>query len=583
MMNKVLRRFYLLSGLPILRDYAARPPVIELRESPASSLDRLKYVLCHRVEESFLDALRRKAHLACNGWITIFKEPPIKRYPGVFQTSPNTQHPYELVHWSRVRIDREIAKGDIKFVWEINRLNGLDALIAAYALDRDPEYLRSTQELIEHWRSENPYNRGVNWYSNMEVAVRLLRLLLCRQIFAAARWNAAELEAAIQEHYFHVISDWRSTRRTMVGGNHLLIELAAAASGELLLEGPGAFCKLLEAQSSRQFYPDGGYFEGSLGYHLFVLSGLLLVKLLAYISGLSYFFLDEVLRKGLQFVESLAGPDGTVPAIGDWDDGYIFRPSMQSPHCIHDIVHLGRNLVGGGDEGNFKTSSHQWLWFQDSGVAAHCREGALACFRAGSIYYGHSHLDMLSFYYMDATGPAVLDGGTFSYNLSRRSREYYRSQAAHSTLSLEGITPLRPLGNFAWRGGLECRMDVEGPKVSGSFEAASAGTVCREITSVPHGYEIFDRCPEGLCGWSQFLVSKAERVADGVVVFNSQGKPAIRILSKLPESAIQIAEAEISKYYGKTQKAVAVRFPVERQLRLSLVVSPGLHHGKNSK
>ena len=103
------------------------------------------------------------------------------------------------------------------------------------------EARRRLWEIIAHWDRDNPVGRGPNWFSNMEVALRLLRFLFADGIMTQLGRSVSRLREMIHEHYIHVVSDWKATRRTMKGGNHLIVELAALGAYESLSrkQGPG--------------------------------------------------------------------------------------------------------------------------------------------------------------------------------------------------------------------------------------------------------------------------------------------------------------------------------------------------------
>ena len=61
-----------------------------------------------------------------------------------------------------------------KYIWEINRLQFLVPLAISYSKNKDEKTLQKFVEIISFWNKENPYLIGVNWYSNIEVNIRLI-------------------------------------------------------------------------------------------------------------------------------------------------------------------------------------------------------------------------------------------------------------------------------------------------------------------------------------------------------------------------------------------------------------------------
>ena len=69
--------------------------------------------------------------------------------------------------------------GSAKHVWEVNRLQFLPLLALEYRATQDEKVLQQFQDIVQSWIDENPYLVGVNWYSNIEVNIRLLVWFFC--------------------------------------------------------------------------------------------------------------------------------------------------------------------------------------------------------------------------------------------------------------------------------------------------------------------------------------------------------------------------------------------------------------------
>jgi hypothetical protein len=66
--------------------------------------------------------------------------------------------------------------GDVKYVWEPNRLQMLHPLAAVIAATPASGSLRVATAIISSWMMANPPYRGVNWKSGIELAMRLVSL-----------------------------------------------------------------------------------------------------------------------------------------------------------------------------------------------------------------------------------------------------------------------------------------------------------------------------------------------------------------------------------------------------------------------
>lgn len=59
---------------------------------------------------------------------------------------------------------------DIKITWELNRLQFLNYLVINHKKEK-------AIKLLDEWIIKNPYNLGINWNSNLEVAIRSISII----------------------------------------------------------------------------------------------------------------------------------------------------------------------------------------------------------------------------------------------------------------------------------------------------------------------------------------------------------------------------------------------------------------------
>jgi hypothetical protein len=560
---KILYRLYLSSGLPLAAERITFHKRHGLPRFCSLNITCLKEQLTAHVKKKDFDHLRERVHSIMNGWYHIFHEPPIKCTVGVFQRHPRTGKTYGLPHFSRVHIKSGSGDEDVKFIWELNRLSALDSLLASALIEDQREYLCKASHIVSQWRRENPFHYGISWYSNMEAALRLLRFILLKGLLSAYECDTSDVDAALMEHYYSVSFRWRFTKKTMMAGNHLIVELASLAVYEIMTGAQGKAYHMFCKEAQRQFFLDGGYIEGSTGYHVYVLSVLLFAQWLAQGLGLRTDILDSVIRRAVRFLEIISGPDGTIPAIGDWDDGALFRPFSDNPRNVLDLINF---YYAKKTDIKLPLSTKNWTFLPSSGMAVHQRkDGTVISFHSSSVHYGHSHLDMLSLNVMTSEGPLILDGGTYAYNYDPEIRLYYRGHEAHSTLFSPDFLPLKPQRRFAWKGSLLCHLNSSGSEVTGHYELKDRGIVRRTVTLQDDGCIITDLCPQGDSWWCQFIVPKAEISDSGVIVKNAHNRPVLLLSACGQNVRTLIKPHNISYYYGKEEKAAAVCFSVYRK------------------
>ena len=237
-----------------------------------------------------------------------------------------------VVHWSQIDALAPEQVGDSKVVWELNRHQWLLDLGQAYALTGDDKYARCCVALVTEWMEHNPFARGINWSSALEVAMRLISWCWALAFFkdSAAltpKWFQTLL-GSLQRHAGFVE---RNLSRYFSPNTHLTVEaLALYYAGTILPELQGARhwralgrSVLLEQLPVQ--VPEGGvYFEQSTRYQYYTVEIYLHFAILAArnddtLPGL----VNERLREMLHVLLQLRRPDGTVPQMGDTDGGWL--------------------------------------------------------------------------------------------------------------------------------------------------------------------------------------------------------------------------------------------------------------------
>jgi hypothetical protein len=128
---------------------------------------------------------------------------------------------------------RKDADLSAKCVWEINRLQFLMQIAIKYQQTNDEAELNRFIKIIKSWKQNNPYLSGVNWYSNIEVNLRLINWFLCWEVI-----NADELIIKNEAFKSFVTGDWlplihqhceysyKNPSKYSSANNHLISEYA---------------------------------------------------------------------------------------------------------------------------------------------------------------------------------------------------------------------------------------------------------------------------------------------------------------------------------------------------------------------
>ena len=381
---------------------------------------------------------------------------------------------------------------DVKVPWELSRLQHLVVLGLASTLSGDPSYRERGVLHIASFIAKNPVYRGVNWSCTMDVAIRAAQILVAEGYLLEAGDERFWGEA-IKSLLLHGRFIGQNLEDGPIRGNHYVADLAG-----LFLCGLG-LPEFREAQGWREFAveslcsemhrqvtPDGLDYEASLSYHAFVTEMFLFPALLASEKGRPFPrpYLDR-LERMLEAVAILMRPDGTLPQIGDNDDGRFLIVSQyhRSRRDWKPLLALGAYmfrrpewLAQAGDawvEGAWLLGDRFLDWraaaqsspsiggfrchaFSEAGVYQLATGDMQMVVDAGPVGQGnnggHAHNDTLAFD-LYAFGREVLpDRGTGIYTPDVSLRNRFRSTLSHNTVQIDGeeINPI-PAEPFSLR------------------------------------------------------------------------------------------------------------------------------------
>lgn len=470
-------------------------------------------------------------------------------------TDPRTKFTYPQRHWTKLKVPPSV---DVKFVWEINRLENLDISMVALATSEEPDHISRVldyiDETLNQWSVENPYNLGANWNSNAEVAMRLQKFLLIRGLITESQsvHNLRNiLDQLISEHYTHVKTNIVWTKLTM-GNSHYLVELAALAHFEAAIGRGNRWLSELINQAKLQFFDDGGNCEGSLNYHVYSLDTLAFTRMCLRMWGGDFTGLDDIVSNGFYFLSSITRKTGRLPKIGDWDEGRAFKPIRIQPDDMRPFFDFYGYAEHNTTEG--------WQILRDFGLAV-CTISLggtqfVVCLKAGNVAAGHSHIDLLSIYIYSKEIFSISEAGVFQYGGSGSLRDFERSQLAHSTLISNSGSPLKALTRFSWRGALHCELkQLSEEAISAKFTCPKTGNVFRrQVTVFDNHLELDDFCDSKEGYQIQFICPTVQSQSEQEKQPSSFYNPSKSIT--LQNQGFSIEPATISHRYGKQIDAV---------------------------
>ncbi|MCC6861495.1 MAG: alginate lyase family protein [Bryobacterales bacterium] len=354
--------------------------------------------------------------------------------------------------------------GDHKRIWELNRHQHLVVLAQAYRLAGRAEYREELFAQLEDWWEDNPFQRGINWASALEVAFRALSWIWVYHL-AGEFMPAGFRSRFLTELYRHGRHLEANLSIYFSPNTHLLGEAVALhALGRLFPVFPKRWRlrgrEIVAEQSRRQVRADGSHFEQSAYYHVYALDLLLLHGALE--GGAA-----PPVTEMAQYLEALMGASGRLPLLGDDDGGRLFHP--YGPRDRFGRATLATAGLVRRREDLFEQAVW-WLgpqvlerppvvesvcsrWFPDAGTAVMRAGGIQVVADAGSFGAGsggHSHSDTLSLVVRRGEREILLDPGTYTYVGEPRWRNWFRGSAAHNTVRIGGRDQAEAAGPFRW-------------------------------------------------------------------------------------------------------------------------------------
>ncbi|EHU4977154.1 alginate lyase family protein [Vibrio vulnificus] len=359
-------------------------------------------------------------------------------------------------------------KTDVKNVWELSRFHHLVIVAKAYFITSDDKYYHYFKNQIISWLAENPNGHSVNWTCNMEVAIRVINIIIAFNLVKSKLEKDDEfkklLKATVYYHNKHIFENLENYSENR--NNHYLANLMGLLVSSKFIEEKNLskyrryqlFARLeLEKEVEKQIYSDGVTYEISTSYQKLVFEILLLSLILGQSKG-NMFSNKYVstLSKMFAFLKMIKNQDDSIPLIGDNDSGNIlvfndyFNPNRTNLRSIIDlseyyfsdksqIKNSLTSFIGVKTDSNTYRNDKR-LSYQDSGYYILKNEIFKMIVLCGPLSMkgqgGHSHNDQLSFVLNINNKPIFIDPGTISYTGNKELRNHSRKTSSHNTVQV---------------------------------------------------------------------------------------------------------------------------------------------------
>ena len=434
-------------------------------------------------------ATLQKADALLNGDICLFGKDMKLGDRIDWSRDPLTGRSWPRIFWADIDVRDGQSISGVKWVWELNRHHHLITLAKAYFLSGKERYAEAVCEQLENWIEDNLPGVGVNWTSSLELAIRLINwswsLAFIRRSSALTSTLLQTILKSIAEQAARVS---RHLSAYSSANNHLIGEAAGLAVVGLCFPWLANANKwrdtgltILERELEQQIYPDGVPAEQAISYLGFVLDFNLMVWELAEQNG---FTVPPIWYKRLEaacdFLQHVMDEKGNVPAIGDSDDGWVVQlDDRLEVNNYRSILATAAVLLNRAD---FKASAGEWdeksHWllgnagfsayqalpsngppigsraFRTGGYCVMRAPGQVTTFDCGPLGYlstaAHGHADALSITISVDGQPFLVDPGTYAYQEGGAWRDYFRSTAAHNTVTVDRRDQSEMQGTFLW-------------------------------------------------------------------------------------------------------------------------------------
>jgi len=365
---------------------------------------------------------------------------------------------------------------DVKYVWELNRLQFITQMSLDYVLDPETEKIEKIKKIIDSWIENNKVDYGINWCSNLEVSIRAVSLIFIK-IILSDYISEDYLLNSLYFHGEHIFKDIKYSEKC-IPNNHVIGEASALYILSHVLKFDDNYkwrdkAKRILKKYLKHFNDDGTHVEASLGYQRFVLQMYLSVYLFSqkYNDEFISKELEDIFEKSYLFLKTIEKPDESYPRFGDWDDGvfykldfeeitnmksfvdtlgYFFnyednRENITIQALVLEYVFGEIKIVSKYDEYAFKPG----ISLFENGKYGIIKNDDFYVFMNNQKQIFHSHSDGLSLEISKGNKNITLDSGTYSYNKDIKIRKYMRSTKAHNTVYM-CMDQAKQIGTFRW-------------------------------------------------------------------------------------------------------------------------------------
>jgi heparinase II/III-like protein len=405
--------------------------------------------------------------------------------------------------------------GDCKLVWEPNRHHQLVVLARAYKVSGEIKYAQGVIELLSAWLESNPYGKGMNWRSPLELSIRLINWVWAIDLIKNSGLFCGNIKQKVLASVFlHCRDVSGKFSQGTSANNHLVGEAAGvyiAASYFNMIADSAKWREkskqVLEREIQAQTFSDGCTKEHAFSYQFFVYQFYLFTALVGQWSQDSFSnSYRTTLHSIAKFIATIAQGGNDYPMLGDQDDGYVLDLG-DHVHNINALCDISAYLFsddvflssiskpsesafwlfnGRAEREHIQSVNFVYLqskqfessgYFLLQGGNVEEKNQASILFDCAELGYtaiaAHGHADALSFVLRINNNDLFVDTGTYDYFSYPKWRDHFRKTKAHNCLEVDGLDQSVITGPFMWEQHAKTNLNLWQPNTTGGKVVAN--------------------------------------------------------------------------------------------------------------
>lgn len=256
-------------------------------------------------------------------------------------------------------------------------------------------------------------------------------------------WCRANLQASdLQESLYRQAAYLYRHLETHVMGNHLLENARALVYAGMFFERHGEAAnwreqgiRIYREELDEQILPDGGHYERSPMYHALMLEGLLDVITLLPDEDPVRPELEDAAQSMVDALSAWTLPSGRLALFNDATREIAVPPGHLLQYAWDVLEYEPGSVVAFPDTGYYIHDGEDLYCIVDGGAAG------------PDHLMAHAHADAFSYELCVGDAMFVTDTGVYEYEAGEM-RDYVRSTAAHSTVTVDGQSQIEPWDSF---------------------------------------------------------------------------------------------------------------------------------------